>query len=189
MFNLEYKDYTVPYGIEQTYALVPTMNGDIEGNYILATVTPQWNSSFISDKSGQCYNLMIELSYGGDTKNKPTGILQPIGKKYPTVIQNSDNDYKSGSISVYFMGYDYLKTRQIDRNSVVKQRDDFEEFLFNGYNKVFKDWNGNILIMRPTSSSASYIKEMGNGIIVESFEWVEQGYYDDQESINDADVL
>ena len=34
-----------------------------------------------------------------------------------------------------------------------------------------------------------YIQEMGNGIIVESFEWVEQGYYDDQESINDADVL
>ena len=189
LFNLEYKDYTVPYGIEQTYALVPTMNGDIEGNYILATVTPQWNSSFISDKSGQCYNLMIELSYGGDTKNKPTGILQPIGKKYPTVIQNSDNDYKNGSISVYFMGYDYLKTKQINRNSVVKQRDDFEKFLFNGYNKVFKDWNGNIFIIRPISSSASYVQEMGNGIIVESFEWVEQGYYDDQESINDADVL
>ena len=54
---------------------------------------------------------------------------------------------------------------------------------------MFKDWNGNIFIMRPTSSSASYIQEMGNGIIVESFEWVEQGYYDDQESINDADVL
>ena len=87
------------------------------------------------------------------------------------------------------MGYDYLKTRKIDRNSVVKQRDDFEKFLFNGYNKVFKDWNGNIFILRPTSSSASYIQEMGNGIIVESFEWVEQGYYDDQESINDADVL
>ena len=185
---IEYKDYTVPSGIEQMYALVPTMNGDIEGNYVTQTITPNWKYSFISDNTN-CFKVAIDVQYGGDEHNVPTGILNPIGSKYPIIIQNGDNNYLTGSISAKLMGYNFLETKYVDRKDVVKQKNDFLQFLSNGKAKVFKDWNGNILIFRRTTSSVNYVNTYANGIVDINFSWVEQGNYDDEKSLKDAGII
>lgn len=186
--KITYKDYTVPYGIEQTYALVPTMNGGIEGNYITNTVIPKWNYSFVSDDT-DCFTLEFDINYGGEDHNLPVGVFNPIGSKYPIVVQNGVTNYLSGNITAKLLGYNFNKTKYIDRVDVVEQKEDFIKFMSNGKAKVFKDWNGNILILRRTSSQIGYEKSYANGIIEVSFSWVEQGNYDDEQSLRDAGII
>ena len=186
--KINYKDYTVPYGIEQSYALVPTMNGGIEGNYISNTITPKWNFSFISDDT-DCFSLEFDISYGGEEQNVPIGVFNPIGNKYPIVVQNGTTNYLSGSITAKLLGYNFNKNKYIDRIDVVKQKEDFIKFMSNGKAKVFKDWNGNILILRRTSNQIGYEKSYANGIVEVSFAWVEQGSYDDEQSLREAGII
>ena len=133
--------------------------------------------------------MAVDVQYGGDEHNVPTGILNPIGSKYPIVIQNGDNNYLTGSISAKLMGYNFLETKYVDRKDVVKQKNDFLQFLSNGKAKVFKDWNGNILIFRRTTSSVNYVNTYANGIVDVNFSWVEQGNYDDEKSLKSAGII
>jgi hypothetical protein len=61
--------------------------------------------------------------------------------------------------------------------------------MSNGKAKVFKDWNGNILILRRTSNQIGYEKSYANGIVEVSFAWVEQGNYDDEQSLREAGII
>ena len=121
-----------------------------------------------------CLLVIISLRYKSDNKNN---------------VQNGDNNYLTGSISAKLMGYNFLETKYVDRKDVVKQKNDFLQFLSNGKAKVFKDWNGNILIFRRTTSSVNYVNTYANGIVDVNFSWVEQGNYDDEKSLKSAGII
>lgn len=177
--SLTFLDTGVPNGIEQEYALVPMLQDGIEGTYIIKEITPKWNGVFISDAKGNIFKLYNSVNYNSTNNNSPVGVLNPIGRKYPIVIKNSDIDYQSGGMSANLLGYNYETTKIIDRNDIVKQTNDFIKFLNNGESKIIKDWNGNIFIVKIIGNpSISYSQAYGNGITNVSFEWVEQGKYD-----------
>ena len=183
--NILYIDYLIPSNVEQTYAFVPILNGGIEGDYIINSVTPKWDGVFITDgdKIFKLYNAVV---YDNATQNMQVGVLSPLGSKYPTVIQNSEINYKSGAISCQICGYNFESTKRIDRNDVVKQTNDFLQFLRNGSPKCLIDWNGNDIIFRVIASpSVAYNSYYGNGITNVAFSYAEQGSYDDQESLDE----
>lgn len=184
--TISYNDFTVPSGIQQTYAFVPLMSGDIEGNYIVNTVTPVWNYCFLTDTT-QTIIFNVEVAYDGDTQNVPIGVLAPIGKKYPVVIQNSDNNYRSGSISAKLVGENFMQNRVVDRVAVTREYNKVINFLTNGKPKLFKDWNGQCLILRTSAEpTGSYDTAYTNGVITFSFSWVEQGNYDNQDDLTES---
>lgn len=182
-FHLDFKDFAVPKGIEQTYALLPLMpNGD-EGEYITDTVTPNWNAIFVSDGE-KCFKLYSSVSYGSIPRNVPVGTLAPIGGTYPIVIQNSKNNYRSGMLSGMLLGYNFENTRVVDRLDVVKQTQDYIDFLVNGKTKIITDWNGNCWIVKVTDSpTIDYNIANTNGISTVKFSWVEQGKYNNEEDL------
>lgn len=180
---LEFKDYFIPSNVEQTYAIVPILQGNIEGDYIVANINPSWDGVFISDGESN-FKLYNGVIYDSTTQNIPIGVLTPIGATYPIVLQNSNNNYKSGGLQAQLLGYDFNEDKTINRLDVVNQVNDFMSFMTNGKSKVLIDWNGNSVMFRVMGSpTISYNNSFGNGVVNVAFTWVEQGKYDNSDDL------
>lgn len=178
--NVVYQDSFVPSSSEFQYALVPIFNGNIEGEYVVNQIKTNFNGVFISDRD-TIFKLYNSVMYGGTTAHRVSGMIQPIGSRYPTFVTNSIIDYKEGQISALLLGYGFEKNRKIDRLDVINQTEDLISFLNNDDAKIITDWNGNIVLVRINPSpTISYNGAYGNGIDTVSFNWTEQGKYDDQ---------
>lgn len=186
--NIKTIDSNIPSNIEQTYAIVPVLQSGEEGEYILSKATPNWEGIFISNNN-KIFKLYNAVIYDTTTQNKQIGVLNPIGRKYPIIIENSENDYKSGGLQAQLYGYNFENTRKVDRNDVVKQTQDFINFIKDGSTKMITDWNGNIIMCKLVSSpTISYISSYGNGITNISFTWAEQGQYNAEQDLIDNNL-
>lgn len=185
--NFSLEDFNVPSGKAQEYALVPIMQGGIEGDYIISQIEPNFKGVFIStrDKIFKLYNGVV---YGGFTNNKQIGMLQPIGSKYPYTIQNALTRYESGSVSGSLYGYEFDKNRIIDRQSIILQTQDLINILSEGEAICIKDWNGSIWIGR-VSDNDSIDRQVVDGHSTVTFSFVEQGKYNNQEDLYENGLI
>lgn len=139
----------------------------------------KWDFVFISDVN-ETYRLQSGVIYSNNQQNIQNNILMPIGTTYPIVIQNANGNYRSGSVQFTVLGYEFDNNQRLNRISMTKQLNDIMLFLTNTKPKVIKDFNGNIFIIRVVNNpQVSYDANWGNNIPKVSFDWVEQGKYDD----------
>lgn len=139
----------------------------------------KWDFVFISDVD-ETYKLQSGVIYSNNQQNIQNNILMPIGATYPIVVQNANGNYRSGSVQFTVLGYEFDNNHRLDRISMTKQLNDIILFLTNTKPKVIKDFNGNIFIIRVVNNpQVSYDANWGNNIPKVSFDWVEQGKYDD----------
>ena len=176
------KDYLVPSDETFEYAIVPILNG-VEGDYIKQSVTTDFNGIFIVDTTNN-FKLDKNVSYGNRSSVQEIGQLTPLGRKYPIVIKNGEADYDTGSVTAILLGKNYDKTHIINRKEVVEQTNEFIKFLKNDKPKILKDWNGNIEIVRIIGNpSISYNNNYGMGVVNVTFEWIEQGRYNNEDDL------
>lgn len=187
---ISYKDKEVPSGESFMYALVPILADGAEGTPIVAEIdNVKWNGVFISTKDN-VFKLYNGVTYGSMSNNKQIGLLQPLARKYPFVIQNSINNYISGTVSGRLFGYDFEETKRINRKDVIKQTQDLLDILESGNAVCIKDWNGNIWIARSsTSENMDYDSSCGNGITTVTISFVEQGKYNNQSDLYDNGLI
>ena len=186
--QLEYDDYFIPSGVKQSYALT-IYEDDVPSKTYTVDVVPKWGRVFLSDKD-ENYKLNYAVIYSNGSQNIQNGVLMPIGAKYPIVIQNAEGNYKSGSLQFKVLGYQFEEDRTLDRNSIVKQKEDILAFLTNGKPKCIKDYNGNIVICKVINSpQVSYDANWGNGIVTISFDWVEQGKYNNYDDMSELGLI
>ena len=179
---INFDDSYVPTGVEQTYGLVTYVNGVPSDTYTI-TVTPQWAKYFISDKTTK-FSLNYAVLYSSHNQNIQNGILMPIGAQYPIVVQNAKGNYRSGSLQFKVLGYQYEIDKRLNRRSIVQQTQDMLDFLTNGKAKCITDFNGNIFIVKVINSpQISYDANWGNGVSTISFDWVEQGKYNNSQDM------
>lgn len=139
----------------------------------------KWDFVFISDID-ETYRLQSGVIYSNNQQNIQNNILMPIGATYPIVVQNANGNYRSGSVQFTVLGYEFDDNQRLNRISMTKQLNDIMLFLTNTKPKVIKDFNGNIFIIRIVNNpQVSYDANWGNNIPKVSFDWVEQGKYDD----------
>jgi hypothetical protein len=182
VYYINFDDSFIPTGVEQEYALVVYVD-DIPSEFHTVKITPTWGKYFLSDKNNK-FTLNYAVIYSGGVQNIQNGVFMPIGATYPIVVQNGEGNYKSGSVQFKVLGYQYEIDKRLDRVSIKKQADDILKFLTNGKAKCLTDFNGNIFILRVINSpQISYDANWGNGIITISFDWVEQGKYNDYDSM------
>ena len=187
--NIVYQDSYIPSFHTFQWALVPILNGAIEAEYIINQTETSFNGVFISNKN-RIFKLYNSVGYGGTTRVKNVGIIQTIGNKYPTFINNSVVDYEQGEITATLYGYEFETTRLIDPVSVVEQTNDLLEFLNDGTAKIITDWNGNIKLVRINPSpTVAYNQTYGNRITTVTFQWTEQGAYNNQEDLYYNELL
>lgn len=186
---IDIQDSYIVSGKKFQYALVPIISGNIEGGYIIEDIDVLLNGTFISNRD-KIFKLYDGVIYNGATQNIRVGQLQPIGSKYPIVIQNGSVNYYSNNISGDLYGYNFEDTRRVDRNDVVQQTNDIVDFLTSGNPFCVTDWNGNIWIATTIDSpSISYNSSYGNGITTVSFSFVEQGKYDSQKDMEENNLI
>lgn len=178
------RDYFVPSYEEFEYALVPILNG-VEGQYIIGSIGTEFNGVFISDVTNT-FKLNAQVSYNSRTSMQSVGQITPLGRRYPVVIKNGEANYEIGSVSGMLLGKNYDSTHKIDRKEIKEEIDEFVNFLKNGKPKMLKDWNGNIWLLCITGNpSITYNNNYGMGIASTSFEWTEQGKYDNEDDLYD----
>lgn len=176
-------DFLVPSNRDFEYALVPMLANGSEGDYLVQSVTTAFNGVFIFDKNISI-RLLANVTYDSGVRNVSIGTLQPIGKKYPTIIQNGSINYFSGGVSGTVFNDEFYTQHTIDRYSISKLGQNYTNFLVNGNSKILKDWNGNIWIVQIVGSpSISYNQSTGNGVIDISFSWAEQGDWNNQDDL------
>ena len=179
---VNFDDSFIPTGVTQQYALVVYVD-DIPSEFHTVDITPHWGKYFLSDKNNK-FVLNYAVIYSGQVQNIQNGVLMPIGATYPMVIQNGEGNYTSGSVQFKVLGYQYEIDKRLDRVSITKQKNDMLKFLTNGKAKCLTDFNGNIYILKVVNSpQISYDANWGNGMVTISFDWVEQGKYNDYESM------
>lgn len=178
------RDYFIPSYEEFEYAIVPILNG-IEGQYIIGSINSEFNGVFISDVT-QTFKLDKNVSYNSRSSVQSVGQITPLGRRYPVVIKNGNANYEIGTVSGMLLGENYDATHKIDRKKISQQIDNFVNFLKNGKPKILKDWNGNVwMLMIVGNPSVSYNNNYGMGIANVSFEWTEQGKYDNEDDLYD----
>ena len=180
---INFDDSYIPMGVEQTYALV-TYIDNIPSEYYTIKVMPKWGKYFLSDPTNH-FVLNYAVIYSNHSQNIQNGVFLPIGARYPIVVQNGEGNYQSGSLQFKILGYQFEENNKLDRISMTKQLKDVLTFLTNGKPKCLTDFNGNIFIFKVINSpQVSYDANWGNNIPVVSFDWVEQGEYN-----NSSDML
>lgn len=190
-FKVDYIDTCIPSGVEQIYAIVPVdPNGQETSTYITkSTGDFKWNGVFVS-MGTDIMKFFSRIQYNSLTKNRAIGTFTPLASKYPVVVQNGLTSYLSGTLSTLVLGEDWDGTKAINRLSVVAQLTKIHEWLDKGEPVVLKDWNGWILICRPTSGdTVTFDSNYGNGVATASFNFVEQGKYDNQDDLYEAGII
>lgn len=183
------EDYIMPSNTTIKYAIVPILNGNIEGDYFINETDVKWSGVFIANNKHR-FKLYSGVTYGTSVSNKEKGLLQPISGKYPIIIQNGDDSYISGTVQGTLLGYNYEDTRVIDRADVVKQANDFTEMLNSGDAFCITDWNGNVYIARCNGKpNISYVGNYGNGIVNISFTFVEQGKWNNKTDLYNNEFI
>lgn len=182
-FNFSFADFLVPSNADFEYALVPTFKDGSEGDYLIQSVHTEFNGVYVFDRDNHI-KLMANVSYDSGARNVSIGTLQPIGKKYPVIIQNGSINYLTGGVSGTVFNDGFYTNHKIDRFAIAKLVQSYTNFLVNGKSKILKDWNGNIWIVQIVGSpSIAYNQSTGNGVIDISFSWAEQGDWDNQQDL------
>lgn len=171
---LNYTDYE--------YAYVPIQE-DVEGNYVTANVTTKFDGVFVCDVD-TVYKFYAGVDYGTIDTVQQIGMFEPYGRQYPVIISNGLINYQQGSINGMVLPDDYLKTGNLDRETIVKQRNLLVQFLCNKKPKIIKDWNGNSFLCFITSNpQTTYQAGSGMGMLSVSASWAEVGKPDNKQDL------
>jgi hypothetical protein len=185
--SISYDDYYVPALKTQQYALVPVLTGNIEGDYYTTEIAPQWQKINISDKN-EHYSFIGNVNLSSFNQNIQVGVLQPIGKKYPTVIQNATTNYLTGQVTVLIESL--LSDGNLDRLANIKKIEKFKSFLTNGNAKVLTDYNGRSIVLKVSDiPTEDLIANIGFGMSNIGFTFVEQGDYDNHNDLKDLGLI
>lgn len=160
--------------VEYEYAFVPIFQG-IEGNYITNTIQSKFNGVFICDQES-IYKFYTNVSYGMNERVQQIGVFEPFGRKYPVIVSNSLLNYQTGSFKGNILNNDFLETRKINADEIVKKQKQIVDFLTNKKAKILKDWNGNFwLIFITDNVKTNYENNSGMSIVNVDAEWTEVG--------------
>ena len=177
-FAIEFIDYLEPAGTVE-YAYVPVISGG-ESSFIITRVESKFDSCFLVEKD-KSYPIILDSKYT-ETINYETGQVKPLGSKYPIIITNGNTGYKSGDIEGTFI-------EKIDGEFNVNNSFDYRhlvyDFLTNTNPKIFKDFDGNLLMINITGSISEsgrefvYYGDRGVYYVKSKFGYVECGdpYY------------
>ena len=169
-FQVTFYDFFSPTGKAIEYAYVLNVGGE---DIIAVTnvITPEFDSYFICGPNGETYPMILNVE-NTPTYNRESSIIKTMGRKYPYVNHNGLSQYYSGNINVSFIALD--ENCRFDTDNAWKYRNEFDQFLANGEQKILKSFEGDIWLVDvvnsiPRSNSGHY------QLVDQQIEWVEVG--------------
>lgn len=171
------------HGVTYEYAFVPYLNDNTECAYIIKEVESSLDGVFVCSP-GSIAKFYGGLSYGTGSVANKTGVFEPLGTKYPVVVSNANTQYYSGSLTSTAMTYNQLMNDEFNRYTTSQYLHLLLDFITDKSTKIIKDWNGNLwLTAIVDNAQVSYNNNVGMGIGDVSFNFVEIGSAQDQETL------
>lgn len=115
-------------------------------------------------------------------------IVPQVERLYNIVCVGNDNCWTTGAIE---QGTQSIMERVgLDRQAIIQQRQEIEEFLSNKKPKVLKDWNGNIwLVMFTEGQTITFDNNWGMGVNTIEATWTEIGNPYNEEDMEYAGLV
>ena len=169
-FDFERIDRYARSNQEYEYALVPVI-GDNEGNLNINTIKSEFEGIYLVEKT-LGYGSAIETTISTQ-KNRPTSVINTLGRRTPYVISNGMNNYYSGQVSTVFVDQN-LDTCEYDTVNGWKYREAIMDFLCDGKPKILKHEDGRMWMINITGSPSE--TESPHPLYpTTTFDWVEIG--------------
>ncbi|NFV47499.1 hypothetical protein FDJ70_07405 [Clostridium botulinum] len=149
--HYNYKDRLVEALEIYEYAIQP-ITGGIAGDERITQIECDFDGAFIVGKDEQ-FRLIYNMGLGDFEQVKKTNLYEPLGSKYPILIENGDTSYKKTSIKALLvtdLSANGECETQINRRAEKRYRQRIENFFNNGQPFVFKDSSGNYILARNT---------------------------------------
>lgn len=175
----QFIDHYVASNVSYDYAVVPTGVSGVQGSWIISTIIPSFEGTFIFDDSNN-FHLLNNLKWDAITTKTSKGTYEPMGSQFPIIIYGSMK-YKTGKVTNTLMtdnsinqlgtgiaGIDLLQERV--------QTDAFMDFLTNFCAKVLKDGQGRYYLISITGDPTETPNNDVKGAISDvAFEFTEMG--------------
>ena len=103
------------------------------------------------------------------------------------IIGNGILNYDSGSVSAMLLNDEFDTTGEIDRDKLIKKKEEFKNYLSDKKPKILKDWNGNFwLVMITGNISIGYKEGSGMSVPQVQFDWTEIDNTDDLNTLQEV---
>lgn len=180
-FKIAGTDHTNAAKTEYEYAVVPSFYG-MEGNYDTAKIYSDFNAIYIIGANGIAHTQFGD-GYLDMTNNAPSAYITTLHGRYPTVVRNSQANYKTGSFSGSFFEFDDAAGDYITEDkSITKLQNSVITLLSDGTPKLIKHFDGrNILANIDSEISNNADGNYKNRVI--SFTFTETGNADSAEDL------
>jgi|GEM_PF-2217377 len=183
----EFKDRFIESHEDYVYGIQP-MGGSLEnpilGETTTAEVESYFDSVWIVGKDTQ-YKLTFDLEVNGYETVIPTGIIETLGNRFPTIVGNGDIKYRRGKLQCKLVSDVTINNGYIDPKEEKKIRRAIMAFLTDKKPKYYKDGSGeSMLISIINSIQLTPINDFNRLLYNVSLEFVEIGGTDIQSLIN-----
>lgn len=145
-FQFELVDRYAQGSQDYYYALIPVIE-NVEGNINKNSIHSEFDNYFILDRNIS-YPIMFNTGLNIEL-NKNIGVINTLGRKYPFVISNGMNKYKTGALDFTLIP---VVDCEINTDDIYNYRTQFEEWINNGEPKILKDWTGQIYMIDVTGN-------------------------------------
>lgn len=156
-----------------------TVNG-VENSYVITEVSSDFDGMFIVDKDN-IYGTAFDVEGFDTTRNTDSTLITMLNSKYPSVFENSDTNYDSGSASGTFLRFDQDDCT-INLSKAAGYRKDILNWLTNKKPKILKLYDGRIWLVKIVNSPTDTKREHPDLHTI-SFDWVEIGDADDNKKL------
>lgn len=189
LWNYTRMDYTVASNVEYEYGLT-AVSGNSEGNSYSNSVLAEFRGLFLVGREGSDDIVNgTDLDVKITTKqNRPTNVVNTLNTRYPFVIHNSQNRYKSGTLSALYLSKGQGEEEFSTENTWAR-RADIEDFLSDGLPKIIKYEDGRIYLVAVSSSEITETEDGHREKVSVSFDWAEIGDANDGDDLYNAGLL
>lgn len=187
-----WSDYFVESLTDYEYAIMPVGSQNVEGQYSINTISCEYEDIYILGTNNEQYHLVANLNMGDIITVSPSTFVEVLGSKYPYEISNGSINYKKGNCKATLISNNTLNSNnQIDRIAEKILRNNLYKFLTNNKPKIFKESEGNYLLVSIPSNSVklSPINDSSRQIADISFDLYEIDDVEDIISLQNSGLL
>lgn len=185
-FSFIYYDNLASAKTEYEYALVPVKD-NTEGIMTINEVYSDFDGLYIVG-TDKVYFGFINLTYPAPTRHQASSIVSTLNSKYPTIVNNTKQNYYFDSVSATFVEADEEQEWGWDFEDGWKYRDQFKDWLYNGKAKVLKYYTGRTWLIGISGDITDKI-ELVEENTTTTFNWYEIGDVNNTQDLFNAGLI
>lgn len=185
-FHFIYYDNLASAKTEYEYAVVPVKNNN-EGMMTIGSVYSDFDGVYIVGLD-KAYFGFLNLTIPAPTRHKASSVIATLDSRYPTIINNSIQNYYSDNLSATFVEADRNSLWGWDFNDGWRYREEFKDWLYNDKAKIIKYYTGRSWLVGISGDISDKVNQHEENVVT-TFTWYEIGDVNDENDLINHGLL